>query len=613
MTKPRLLRLSYVAALLAASVISSAHAAQPEVLTQIPADAYGVIVVNNPRTLANKVSNAAARLQLPIPPDLVGAATRSMGIDEGFDVNSSAALVFLKPPPDREGVSYFNGMPPAVILLPTTNSKAMLENYKATEPDKDGISQVTLPQNPEGEKGFVTVVDKKWVAFAQKRDDLNTYISRRDSFAAKAAPETLKVFDANDVVIWGNVEKLGKGVDKWLDDQKADTIGMLELQAFNGKGDPFNQALEKQVLNLGFNFIKEYFTDSNASMITLRLTDSGATLGIVGDFKKESDFGKFIASQAGRGPVSLKGLPGGNFLMAGTLRWNSASISDLLGKIADQILGDPAISKNAKAAEMKKGFDAARQMAGIMQGMSMVLLEPPVGAKDAGFLNGAALVETSDPKKFIELQLESAKNPIAQTAINPDIKTTVTLGAPITVKDVELTRMLMKFGLRDETPDNPIAPENRVAADAITRMYGKDGLTVSFGIVGKRVLVIYGTDNAMIESAISAAQSDGDVLSAGAAVSSVKDDVVANPVGVFYMPLARWVLIGPSLVMPGMPTGAATPAITNAPPMVMSAGVSGQLLTAEVHVPVAAITAVQAAIEQIEKAQNGPAADPNRP
>jgi hypothetical protein len=173
--------------------------------------------------------------------------------------------------------------------------------------------------------------------------------------------------------------------------------------------------------------------------------------------------------------------------------------------------------------------------------------------------------------------------------------------------------MLMKFGLRDETPDNPIAPENRVAADAITRMYGKDGLTVSFGIVGKRVLVIYGTDNAMIESAISAAQSDGDVLSAGAAVSSVKDDVVANPVGVFYMPLARWVLIGPSLVMPGMPTGAATPAITNAPPMVMSAGVSGQLLTAEVHVPVAAITAVQAAIEQIEKAQNGPAADPNRP
>ncbi len=601
------------AALLTTAVFSAARAAEPEVLKEIPADAYGVIVINNARTLANKAANAAARLQLPIPPDLIGAATRSMGIDEGFDANSSAALVFLKPGPDKEGIAYFQSLPPAVILLPTTNSKAMLDNYKPGDPDKDGISQVSLPQDPE-QKGFVAVVDKKWIAFAQKREDLAAYMARGDSFAAKASPETLKVFDANDLVIWSNVEKLGQGVGKWMDDQRIGLTGMLDLKAVNNQGDPFAQAIQKQSITLGFNFIKEFFTDANASMFTVRLTDSGATLGIVGDFKPESSFGKFITAQAGRGPVTLKGLPNGNFLLAGTAHWNSGSISELIGNITDQILSDPAISKSPKADDIRKGFDAAKQMMSITQGMSMVLLDPPAGGK-GGLLNGAALMETSDPQKFLDLDLQSIKNPVTQNAMNPDLKTSITVGDPIKVKDIQFTRITIHFALRDETPENPIAPENRVALEAIQRIYGKDGVSMSLGIVGKRILAIYGTDTAMMESAITAAQSDTDTLSSSPAISAVKDDVVANPIAVFYVPIARWVALASALIMPGMNAAPpADPAIATAPPVVMSAGVSGRMLTAEVHVPIASITAVQEAVAQMEHAmQGGGAGAGNRP
>jgi hypothetical protein len=599
-----------VAALLTAMAASAAPAAEPEVLKEIPADAYGVVVINNARTFANKVANAAARLQLPIPPDLIGAATRSMGIDEGFDVNSSAALVFLKPGPDREGLAYFQSLPPAVILLPTTNSKAMLDNYKPGDPDKDGISQVSLPQDPE-QKGFVAVIDKKWIAFAQKREDLASYLARGDSFAAKASPDTLKVFDANDLVIWGNVEKLGQGVDKWLDDQRAGLTGMLDLKAFNNQGDPYAQALQKQGINMVFNFVKQFFTDAGAGMLTVRLTDSGATLGLVGDFKPESSFGKFVAAQAGRGPVTLKGLPGGNFLIAGTAHWNSGSISGLIGNITDQFLADPAIAKDPKADDIRKAFDAARQMMAITQGMNMVLLDPPAGGK-GGLLNGAALMETSDPQKFIDLEMQSLKNPIAQSTMNADLKTSVAIGDSIKVKDVQLTRLSVKFALRDETPENPISAENRQAFEIIQRMYGKDGLSISFGIVGKRVIVLYGTDSAMMESAITAAQENTEALSTNAAINSVKDDVVANPVAIFYLPAARWVALAPGLILPGMKVNAASdPAINTAPPMVMSAGVSGKMLTAEIHVPIASVTAIQEAVKQLGTGmQGGPG---NRP
>jgi len=57
--------------------------------------------------------------------------------------------------------------------------------------------------------------------------------------------------------------------------------------------------------------------------------------------------------------------------------------------------------------------------------------------------------------------------------------------------------------------------------------------------------------------------------------------------------------------MPGADAGPPVPAIVNAPPVVMSAGVTGHQLTAEVHVPIGAITAIQEAIARMGKAQGG--------
>ena len=70
----------------------------------------------------------------------------------GFNANSSAALVFLKPPADRQTEGYFTGQPPVVILLPTSDAKAMLEPFQPGDADKAGISSIVLPQDPNGKR-----------------------------------------------------------------------------------------------------------------------------------------------------------------------------------------------------------------------------------------------------------------------------------------------------------------------------------------------------------------------------------------------------------------------------------------------------------------------------
>jgi hypothetical protein len=74
------------------------------------------------------------------------------------------------------------------------------------------------------------------------------------------------------------------------------------------------------------------------------------------------------------------------------------------------------------------------------------------------------------------------------------------------------------------------------------------------------------------------------------------------------LPVARWITLAESILQPpGAGRGATTapppaPAIANAPPVVMSASVTGKMITAEIHVPIDVITGTQDAFMRLEKA-----------
>ncbi len=609
-------RSGVVAAILAMAIAGIARAAEPDVLKQIPGDAYGVIVLNNVRALGTKIANAGTRLDLPVPPDPIGYLTRSIGIEEGFDPNGSAALVMLKPAPENASQPYFAAdVPPAVLLLPTTNAKLMLEPFKPTAADKDGISIVTMPDNPD-QKGFVAVVAGKWVAISPKKEDLASYIARGDAFNKTVSPGTLKVFETNDFVFWANIPKLSAGADKLLDDVRSTAAGELELRTQVTKQDALEGAGLKLMIDGFVDFAKEFLADTNSGMFTIRLTESGATLGVSGDFKANSPFGKFVASQDSQTAPSLDGLPSGNFLVAGSMRFNGETLQNPLRAILDKLSADPSLSKDERLPEIKKAFNMILQELSIVKGTSYVFLDPAAGGKN-GLLNGAILVDTSDPQKLLDLQLESSKGLLANQTMDPDLKQTVTVTPnAVNIKGVQLTRMTVKIALRDETPEKPVRAESKVAIEAVNRIYGPDGMTVYSGIVGKKFLMIYGSDNTTLESSVAAAQSNSSDLSKMPEIVAMKDQIVTNPVGVAYMPIARWVGLVPMIAGMGQPAAGAPlpPAAKPVPPMVMSVGVVGNTMTAEMHLPISTIMGVQEAIKQMEaQMQGGGAPVPNLP
>jgi hypothetical protein len=167
----RAMRGTALAALLLTLAVQNLLAAPPAVLEKVPADAAVVVVVKDLKAFTTKLSNTGTRMNIPgVPADMLGELTKKMHLGKGFDVNGSAAFAYSMPATPKEGETAPTYAKPFLLLLPTTDSKSMLEELKPGAAE-NGISEVTIPGDTGDETGFVSTVGN-FVAFTQDKDFL---------------------------------------------------------------------------------------------------------------------------------------------------------------------------------------------------------------------------------------------------------------------------------------------------------------------------------------------------------------------------------------------------------------------------------------------------------
>lgn len=582
----------YVAAtaiLLAAAV--SAQGAAPAVLEQVPDDSSVVIVVNDLKGLSTKISNAATRMNLPIPPDLLGMVSQKVGLTKGLDQNGSMALLLELPKDTDKGADQANdsGTPPFVLLVPTTDSKAMLAELKLGEPEKDGITPATLP-NGGDESGYV-ITAGKFVAFAQDKAALSRFVAHKGTLDKALTPELVKTFEANDVIVYANVPQFADKAIKQMDDAKQG----IEMMATMGAGDESAANTIKTALDMYFSGIKQVLTDSNAGAMTLRLNDGGATLGFAGHFKAGSTLAKMVSAQKPLAGVNLDGLPAGTLLGAGVLKVDPGTMSDLVGKLMDLAASNPAAVKAGNVEELKKAGELSKQMIVLVNGnMKFAVYEPADPSK--GWINAVELVEVSDPVKYQELLKESAKTNFGgANAMNPAMKVSVTTTPKaLTVKGVELNKFVMKMAFNEGADQTE---QSKIQQKMLDTLYGPGGLTLYSGIVGeKQLVVIVGGDEKFAEAAVNAAVSKSTALSSAPEIAGASKDTLANPSIVGYMPVDRWIKLAQKQYMgvkaPATAEGGGMAIGAAATPVTVSVGFSATSGTVEMHVPMSTMISV---------------------
>lgn len=587
-----------VASVLLTMAAQGLLAAPPAVLDKVPADAAVVVVVKDLKGFSTKVSNLGTRMNIPgVPADMLGDLTKKLHLGaSGLDVNGSAAFSFSMPPKPKEGEAAPPYEKPMIILLPVADGTALLADLSPTAAE-NGISEVT---NPDSGKPAYVSISGKYAIFSEDKAYLTHYLEGKDFLTKTLTPALTKSFEANDALVYANVEQFGPTVVQQLDM----FAPMIKAQAVSRPGQsPAQAAMQRASMDLFFNGLRSVLTDGQAGLLTVRITDAGATVGFAGHFKPESALGKDLAAQKPIAGNPLQGLPAGSILFAGAGTLNGGLVTEYIGNFYDQLIADPQALEGKNAEDFKKYTELTKQMLALTRGARVVGFEPKAGQK--GVLHGAAIVDVTDSAKMLELQKQMVQdNLYAVSTVGQPITLTGTQVAGPVIDGVAFTKNTMKYAVN---PDQAGDPAAIAAMKMLNTMYGGDQVEVCIAALDpQHVMYVFCPDDALLAASVNAYKTKSLDLANTPDLKLAAKETLPNAVTVGYLPIDRIITLGKQIAKNGGELPTTAPAAPEADSVIMKdpvapltislSAVAGNL-TGEIHVPVSALVNISQNIQ----------------
>jgi hypothetical protein len=444
------------------TVAPAALRAEEDVLSLVPPDAYGFVVINHLETFSNKVQKLATQMQVPAPP-LLPMMKGPLGIREGTNDDGNFAVVVM--PGGEE-----DPMPVPFVLVPVTDYKKFVAQLQPDDAEAKIATVVVMGQT-------CLVANKKDYAvftLMAHEEALTAFLAAKGSVAGSVAP--IKAWiggnDASWVLMHSGlttlIEKLQESIDNFKqhaadNEQIAKIVAIQEvyLNAFN--------AIEGQVTNLGGG---------------LRIDDEGnVRLSARGPFKPGASWAKRAEAIKPLANGPLFGLPDGEFVAAlggpipegldeliGEMSTNAYRLNPARAKVPEDVL------KNMREVTVALVRDA-RGMASLMS----------VGdSDDSLFSHSTSIIRVDDAKVYMEnyrKSVELVKSAYAEMGIAALVK-------PLSVSGLEGVEVTMDMSAMMEKLGQDAGGGAPVFSGLFDKMFGKSGkITTYVAMVGSKAVV----------------------------------------------------------------------------------------------------------------------------
>lgn len=569
----KLIKRAAVSAMVAMCALAAlgVQAAPPPVVQQIPAQAPVAVVIKDIKGFTTEISNMATRIGLPAPADMLGEAKREAGVDKGLKENGSLAVVLLETP-KAEGEDAVPMEPPVLMLVPTDDPKAMIANYqpKALE---QGISEITLA-NENQETAYVVPAGANFVAMAPQRNTLVKYLKMQGGLDKQLSPESVKAFENSDVVVYANVPAFQQEALGALTEFRQGMHFMMGM----GGGGVQQQAMAKIMVDGMVDLAQQVVKDAKVGLLTMDLTDQGATIGGLANFTADSESAKVLAAQKPLQQATLKGLPDGKLMGAGRMNWDAGTAAKMIDAVTQRMTKDEAVAADAEASKRIAEYMAfQKDFSNLLQGLTFAFYAPEEQGK--GLLRAVYLMDTTDAAKAEALLVKAFKDEKMMTVGTPEnvkINATVNENA-LQIGGVKVNKYTMTFAAAEGAGDDQQVQQ---VLQGINMIYGEDGVVAYSGVVGNQ-LVMAIESQGLMEKAIASVKAGENKLGESKEITAASKHVVANPVGVAYLPVSRWMDAVKAMMMPDAEPAAEAAVL----PVVMSVGASGSVMTFQVFVP----------------------------
>ncbi|HSU68679.1 MAG TPA: hypothetical protein VLJ39_17490 [Tepidisphaeraceae bacterium] len=567
-----------------------------QVLEQVPADAAGVFEVKDLQGLSTKIAKFAKSLGIdqfqPAFADPLGALQDEFDLKQGLNKNGDMAIAFFVPP-DKKGEGKAEGNdapPPAIVLVPVSDYKAFLGNFKEVKDAGNQISEVTVPKN--GEKLYV-VEHGQYAEAAMDKALLSK------PAGLKLAGPAAKEAQSRDAILYFDMKTLRPTLEKGMQQARKE-MDKAAKDPNAAKGNPFGAQFSNpqmaKLLEAYMNAGEQIIKDSRSATISFNISDLGISSAAVADFEPDSDLGKMVAQVKNTDQPLMGGLPEATYFGFGGARLTPQVTTKLMDDIMVPML--KGFQTDANAADMTRAIDAMKDMAANMKSMSMGYVATNGGPGDGvvgvvGVIHGDANKILADQKAVLPAM--NAFMGVGGQKSTVDVQ----FGEPTTVSGVKLENYTVKFNF------DPNEPQAAQAQQMMSMMYGRGGLKGSLGVLNPDTLIsVQAGNEKLVADAIAAAKADDNHLDQMAGVKKVAAELPKQRAAEFYIAIDN---IATAAVKAAKQQGLAVQfkLPPNLPPIGVSMGTDGSTARVEGIIPSQLIQSITAAVMQAMMQQNG--------
>lgn len=505
-----------LACMVASCGLAGPALAVPTVLDFVPADASGVVAINNLGGAKTDVmAFIAASNLMEMMVELPAVLTELDG--EAINAGGSAALFM------ASGV----GAEEAIVILPVTN-------YTQFVTSRGGVGAGIEEVEFGGETVFVRRVSDTFAALCPNEDILEDWqptAGHRAAHVAALGPRAQRAAEAADVFIIGAISSMAADWRESYEGMKGMAMMFGGPEAAQGFAaiDPL---------------VGAFLTDAQTGVVTLDFAGDGVTARLLSRFNEGSMLAGLFSGQSDTQGL-LERLPDMPFGFATAMDTSSPGVRSIMGMITSN-LGADAPAQMKAMMEIMNASSGGAMIVG-----TPTMQEITIGA--GAFVRSAAYYRSNDPAR---LKKALADNVLAangqKTEQNGMAITTNTVYRPEARKIEGVS--VDEWGMTTEIEGDPSDPMAMQAQMAMSTIFGSSGLGGYVAPSDNGVVFTMSRNSQMLTQTLASAKA-GTGLGANAAIRQISAKLPDNRAMELYIGVDHLLGIGAAFLgeIPPMP------------------------------------------------------------
>lgn len=595
--KHRFSKWSVGLALALATGLAGAQQLRADVLKLAPTDSLAVMKIKNVGATNKKAADLFAKLGVsamkPELADPLAAFKSEVGIKDGLNEAGELGVIFLPaaqwPKDEAEG----DKRPGVVVLIPVTDYKAFLGNFKDVKTDGE-VTEIQI----NGQPSYFA----SWGEYAAMAPTKEYATAKGGGLTVNAA--ATKEFAEKDLVLWANVPALKAALGPKLTEAKTkalEEMGQgLQGEAKLAKYTPVFKAAASQV----FAAAETFLSNAKGATFSVNLSDAGINGAIASEFEADSYLGKLTSALKGSTESFTAGLPTAPYIFYGGATLDGKTLSGLLNDFVAPIMKEFSAVEAANGEDVQKALDSMNKMLTASKSTNFGWIAPR-GAMGTESLFQIVYVTKGDAKGYVEGMKGYGES---YAKLMQVFSTGGAMPFQVTYKPAAKTLDGVTFDVMSVGPSaNPKTPEEAQMAQMMQFMYGPGGLSYTVGAVNdSTALMGMGLPDAMLSKVIASSKAGGDDLAKLAHVQATAKALPEKPVAEAFFALDELIRTGVMYARNfGMPFNPQLP--ENLPPIGYAVEANGTVMRVDGHVPTELVQSLVAAFIQMQmQMQGGP-------